>query len=105
MTEFLETRIRIGAPDAQAAFALEKRLSHLHPTGVGRGADWCVELEDVDDRIDEIEAAAEHWLRELGIRSTQMHVNGNSRTIAAQAKDEAPLGSEYATGRVLEHEP
>jgi hypothetical protein len=81
----LETsrRIRVEAPDAPTAFALEQRLAHLHPAVVGRGTDWCVELEDFDDRLDEITATVEHWLRELGIRSTQMHVDRDLTTVVA----------------------
>jgi hypothetical protein len=66
----------VEAPDAPTAFALEKRLAHLHPTAVGRGPNWYVELDDCDhDRFGEIYAAVEQWVREFGIRSTQMHVD------------------------------
>jgi hypothetical protein len=76
--------IRVEAPDAPTAFALEKRLAHLHPTAVGRGTNWYVELEDFDhDRFDEINAAVQHWLREIGIRSTQMHVGSGVTTVVA----------------------
>lgn len=83
ITTDVSTRIRIDAPDAPAAFELEKRLAHLHPTAVGRGSEWCVELEDFDDRLDEITATVEHWLRAIGIRSTQMHVDRDATTILA----------------------
>lgn len=107
MTTIAETskRIRIAAPDASTAFALEKRLAHLHPAAVGRGSDWCVELEDLDDRLDEITATVEHWLREIGAGSTEMHVDGGVITLAAHPRDEAPLGAGYDGARVLEHEP
>lgn len=77
------TRIRIEAPDAASALALERRLAHLHPSAVCRGADWSVELQDFDDRLDEIAIATEHWLRELGAGATTMYVDGAVRTIAA----------------------
>jgi hypothetical protein len=73
--------IRIDAPDAASAFALERRLAHLHPSAVGRGAEWCVELEDFDERAEEIEATVRHWLRETGLRSTVMTTNGTPTTI------------------------
>lgn len=98
-------RVRVDAPGAAAAFALEKRLSHLHPTAVGRGPDWCVELEDSDDRIDEIEVTVAHWLGELGLRSTEVHVDGRSKAIVAHPVGDTRLGSGYDDGSVLEHEP
>jgi hypothetical protein len=82
-TTDVSTRIRIEAPDAPTAFELEKRLAHLHPTAVGRGSEWCVELVDFDDRLDEITATVEHWLRAIGIRSTQMHVDRDATAILA----------------------
>lgn len=97
-------RIRIVAPDASTAFALEKRLAHLHPAAVGRGSEWCVELEDLGDRL-EITAAVEDWLREIGADSTEMQVDGSVMTLAAHPRDEAPLGAGYDGARVLEHEP
>jgi hypothetical protein len=98
-------RIRVDAPDAAAAFALEQRLAHLHPAAVGRGTDWCVELEDFDDRLDEITATVEHWLREIGIRSTRMHVDRDVTTVVAHHAEQTPLGSGYDSTDVLEHEP
>lgn len=85
------TWIRVDAPDATTAFALEKRLAHLHPTVIGFGPNWCVELEDFDhDRFDEITAAVEHWLREIGIQSTQMHVDSDVLTVAAYSAELEP---------------
>jgi len=107
MTTFVDTvkRIRIAAPDASTAFALEKRLAHLHPAAVGRGPDWCVELEDEDDRLDEITATVEHWLREIGAGSTEMHVDGVAVMVSVHPHDETPLGAGYDGARALEHEP
>lgn len=92
MTTFAtSTWIRVDAPDATTAFALEKRLAHLHPTAIGRGPNWCVELEDFDhDRFDEITAAVEHWLLETGVRSTRMHVDGVVLTVAAYSAELEP---------------
>jgi hypothetical protein len=105
ITTETSTRIRVDAPDASTAFALEKRLAHLHPAAVGRGPNWCVELEDFDDRLDEITAVVEHWLREVGLRSTQMHVDKDVTTVLAHSTDEASLGSGYDGADVIEHEP
>jgi hypothetical protein len=88
-------RICIDAPDAPTAFALERRLAHLHPAAVGRGTDWCVELEDFDDRLDEIEAAVEHWLREIGIRSTQLHVDRDVTTVLAYPAPQEAFALEH----------
>jgi hypothetical protein len=103
----LETsrRIRVDAPDAPTAFALERRLAHLHPAAVGRGTDWCVELEDFDDRLDEITATVEHWLREIGIRSTPMHVDRDVTTVVAYPAEREALGYGQDGLGVLEHEP
>jgi hypothetical protein len=85
------TWIRVDAPDATTAFALEKRLAHLHPTVIGFGPNWCVELEDFDhDRFDEITAAVEHWLREIAIQSTQMHVDSDVTTVVAYPAELEP---------------
>ena len=97
--------IRVEAPDATSAFALEQRLAHLHPSAVGRGASWCVEFEDFDDRRGEIEAGIRHWLREIGLRSTVLTANGHSATIAVEPAVEEALGTGYDDGDVLEHEP
>ena len=75
--------IRVEAPSPTSAFALEKRLAHLHPSAVGRGTAWCVEIEDFDDRREEIEAAVRQWLRETGIRSTVITTNGEWTTVTA----------------------
>lgn len=100
------TRIRVDAPDAPTAFPLEKRLAHLHPTAISRGPDWSVELEDFDhDRFDEIIAAVEHWLRQIGVRSTQVHIDSAVTTVVASPVDGTSLGFGYDDSGVLEHEP
>jgi len=99
------TWIRIDAPDARSAFALEQRLSHLHPATIGHGDRWFVELEDFDDRADEIEAAVRHWLGVQGLARATMHVGDEVRTVAPPQAAEPPLGAGYDTGRVLDHEP
>jgi hypothetical protein len=97
-------KIEIRAPGATAAFALEKRLAHLRPTAIGSGLGWSVELEDADDRLDEIEAAVRQWLRVSNLRSTVMCVDGTTKGISARSSDEL-LGAGYDGGPVLTHEP
>ena len=82
-TDASMTRIHIAAPDAPAAFALEQRLSHLRPVTIGVDGEWTVELEDSDDRLEEIEAAVRHWLRERRLNATSITVDGLSRTVQA----------------------
>jgi hypothetical protein len=98
-------RIGITAPDATSAFALEKRLSHLRPTSVGHSDAWIVELEDDEDRHDEIVAAVRHWLCDIDLESTELHVNGAVEQIEQVERPLAMLGSEYDVGPVLTHEP
>lgn len=98
------TRIRIEAPDAGSAFRLERRLSHMHPAAVGRGAAWQVELDDAEHRTEEIAAVVRHWLRDSGLRSTTMHVDGVPRVVDGHSEGE-PLGAGYDDTGALEHEP
>lgn len=98
-------RVHIDAPDAPSALALERRLAHLRPVAVCRGAAWSVELEDADDRLDEITATVEHWLGTSGVGTTQMRVDGAVRTIAASGGDDSLLAAGYDGAGVLEHEP
>lgn len=80
------TRIRIEAPDADSAMALERRLAHLTPTTVGRDGDWLVELVDDGERLDEILAAVKHWLGEAGLAKTTVHVDGTIRHVTAPGR-------------------
>jgi hypothetical protein len=107
MTNAIETPIwiRIEAPDAITAFALERRLVHLHPSAVGRRGTWVVEIEDFDDRGDEIEAAIRYWLRGTGRESATVHVGDVQKVVRADPLAEPPLGAGYDSGGVLEHEP
>ncbi len=75
--------VKIAAPDGQAALALERRLSHLRPTSVERRARWTVDLEDVDDRMGEVEAAVRQWLRERQLASTVITVDGVAHELVA----------------------
>lgn len=102
---FNTARIHIDAPDAASALVLERRLAHLHPVAVGRGSAWCVELQDADDRIEEIAATVEHWLRAGGMGSTQMRVDGAVRTITAVGHNGSGLAAGYDGASVLEHDP
>ena len=77
------TRIHIAAPDGPAAFALERRLSHLRPVTIGVEGDWTVELVDDDERLEEIEAAVRHWLTERGLGATTITVDGLPHPITA----------------------
>ncbi len=79
-------RIRIEAPDAETALGLERRLAHLRPTSVGHGGRWLVELDDDEDRLDEILTAVKHWLGDSGLAKTAVHVNGTVRHVTARAR-------------------
>ena len=83
-------RIGIRAPDAATAFALEKRLSHLRPTSIGRHEGWIVELDDDQDRHDEIVAAVRHWLREIGLNATEVFVDGKAERVE-QVENDGPV--------------
>jgi hypothetical protein len=101
-------KIRIRAPDAEAAFALEARLAR---DGVPAGVRdvWTVELESATNGLEEIEAEVRRWLQELQLPATVVSVCGRDRTIeieleAGETLEPEPLGSGYDE-RVLEHEP
>ena len=105
----VETSIRVdvNAPTGPAAFVLEKRLGHLSAVAVKDRHGWRVELVDVGDRLEEVEAAVRHWLGEIGSTSTAVLIDGKPRTIAIDAPapaEEASLGAGYDE-RVLMHEP
>jgi hypothetical protein len=99
-------KIEILAPDASTAFALEKQLAHLSPTAIGSGLGWSVELEDSDDRLDEIQAAVKQWLRDGNLRSTVIRIDGAVRGISVgPPPKDGPLGAGYDGSPVLTHEP
>jgi hypothetical protein len=77
-TQAIERRIHIAAPDAPSAFALERRLAHLHAGAVCVHGVWAVELYDDADQLEEIEAAVRHWLRDRGEHSAHIEVNGET---------------------------
>jgi hypothetical protein len=79
-------RIRIEAPDAETALGLERRLAHLMPTSVAHDGGWLVELDDDGDRLDEILAAVKHWLGDVGLAKTVVHVDGTIRHVTAPSK-------------------
>ncbi len=81
--QFATQRVAVHAPDARSALALERRLSHLEPTAVGRDERWVVKLDDDGDRLDEVLAAVRHWLREQGLESTSVNVDGGVQQIHA----------------------
>lgn len=98
-------RVRIAAPDARTAFALERRLTRFRPVAIGYGVKWHIELEEWDDQLGEITAAVEHWLRDTGVNSTEMYVDGVAMTVATHVQDDEALGAGYDGAPVLEHEP
>lgn len=77
-TQAIERRIHIAAPDAQSAFALERRLAYLHAGAVCVHGEWAVELHDFADQLEEIEAAVRHWLRDRDEHSALIEVNGEA---------------------------
>jgi hypothetical protein len=100
------TWIRVDAPDARSAFALEQRLAHLHPVTIGMRDRWYVEFEDYDDRVEEIEAAVRHWLVAQDLASTTMRAGNDAQTVVeAPVAVEPLLGAGYDAERVLDHEP
>jgi len=99
-------KIRIRAPDAEAAFALEARLAR---DGVPAGVRdvWTVELESATNGLEEIEAEVRRWLQDLRLPATVVSVCGRDRTIEIEldaGEPPEPLGSGYDE-QVLEHEP
>jgi RimK family alpha-L-glutamate ligase len=103
-------KIEILAPDAASALVLEERLVHLAPTTVAdRRTHTCaVHLEGDDDVLDEVLVAVRHWLRDLGLRSTDVVVAGVRHDVRLDGEpphaDADGLGAGYE-GAVLLHEP
>jgi hypothetical protein len=85
--------IRIEAPDGKTAVALQRRLGYLRPLAIGTRAGWAVELEGAGDRLDEIENAVRHWLREIDGASTLMSVDGSSWQVASDGDRNREEGS------------
>jgi len=86
MTSFaIEQKIHIDAPDAKAAFALERRLAHLHASAVCVHEQWAVELHSSEDQLDEIEAVVRHWLRDSGRHKAVIAVAGGQTTEVVRA--------------------
>jgi hypothetical protein len=103
------TRVRIAAPDALAALDLEQRLAHMEAVALGTRAGWHVELEDDEDRSEEIEATIRHWLRDTGRWATLLTVDHSTRWVRLEHErcvqpDCEPLGAGYDE-LVLTHEP
>lgn len=99
-------KIAIEAPDGETALALEKRLSHLHPTSVGTRTRWLVDVDDAGDREEEIVAAVHHWLAEFGLDATTVLVDGDARRIGrGPAAAGAVVAADYEQGEILAHEP
>src|SRR5688500_14179475 len=91
--------IVVTAPDGPAALALERLLAHLGASAVARHGRWSVALEDTGDLYDEVAGAVRHWLRDRGLRTAQVAVGGEPRTVRL---DEPLVAYD---GPVLTHEP
>jgi hypothetical protein len=101
------TRIRVHAPDADSAYALESRLAHLDGVPIDVRDVWTVELESATNRLEEIEAEVRRWLHEQRLPSTVISVAGRDRAVEIEldaGEPLEPLGSGYDAG-ALEHEP
>ena len=77
-------RLHIEAPDPAAAFLLERRLVHLHPSAVAHGEAWAVELSCAAEELDEVEAVVKHWLRESGAPETTIEIDGGTRELTVR---------------------
>jgi RimK family alpha-L-glutamate ligase len=102
-------KIEILAPDTGSALALEERLVHLAPTTVTdrRTHTSSVHLEGGADVVDEVLVAVRHWLRDLGLGSTAVFVDGVVREVGLHEEpppEPESLGAGYE-GTVLVHEP
>jgi len=105
MNEGTPITVDVHAPTGPAAFALEKRLAHLSAVAIQDRYGWRVELVDVGDRVEEIEAAVRHWLGEIGSTWTMALINGKPSPIVVRAPahgHEVSAGAAYDE-RVLMH--
>ena len=74
-------RIHIAAPSASAAFALERRLAHLHASAVCVHGEWSIELHDQADTIAEIEGAVRDWLHAGHAEHAVVEIDGRREAI------------------------
>ncbi len=77
-------RIGIAAPNATTAFALERRLTHLRPTTIGRGRKWEVEIDGDHSHVDEVVAVVRNWLADEHLSETTLAVDGHTRLVRAR---------------------
>ena len=96
------TWIEIAAPDGARALALEQRLAHMRAAAIARGRSWSVEVEDDDDRLDEVVASVRHWLREQRLQTTTITVDGTAHRVVVGAGNGFAV---VADEPVLTHEP
>jgi hypothetical protein len=75
------TRVVITAPDAAAAFMLDRGLAHHAPMVVGRGEGWAVELEAEGVRFEELAEAVRRWLRDEALPETTVFVDDEPRVL------------------------
>lgn len=61
--------------------------------------------QDIDDRLEEIEATVRHRLRTRRARSAVLHVDGRLQRVTVGADGDTGLAPGYDVGAVLEHEP
>ena len=80
-------RVRIGVPDASAAFRLARTLRDLHPVAVGRGPRWEVDIEEFGGDREEIAAAVRRWLAESRLPATVVLLDGMPLRIDAHDDD------------------
>lgn len=78
-------KIEIEAPDGAAALELERRLAHLAPTAKSWHDRWLVDLTDVES-VEGVVAEARTWLRQMGIASTMVGVDGRRTTLVPRPR-------------------
>jgi hypothetical protein len=64
--------IRIAAPDAAAAFELERRLSPIHLARVVLDTEWAVEIDHAEGSVEDITEIVREWLREREIACARL---------------------------------
>jgi hypothetical protein len=76
-------RVAIDAPNAEAAFDLERRLAHLVPTTVAHSGQWVVDVPGVTDD-EELALVVQQWLERSGADATTMRVDGRPVRVRAR---------------------
>jgi len=81
-------RVAIEAPDGAAALELERRLANLEPTTISYHGTWVVDVPAVVD-TDEIDAAVQRWLADVGASSSIVLVDGTTHVVKARRRHRA----------------